>query len=658
MRAVSDPMRHLKSPLTTVALLSFFLASLIAGPAAYAGTEAGLAHACSLLQMRDWPEARKAFLDVLNSDVRCAEASAGVATCDLYAGDVQSAQKRFAELLALSPACAPAHAGLALAAYRSGDADTAIREFRLAAAADPGQSGTYRATIACLEACTGLYQAAANDASAALVLDPTDALAIYVRAACLYASGRAQDALAALPMPPSSGQFRCGIDAQSCLFAPGTRYFADRNLGDDVRLARIGQGALSLAALPTGQAGRENTGEPAAATPEAAPPPGQATGEAGITVISPRTGAVVRGAVEVAVEEGDQARIDYIAVLLDQEFIGISNARPFRVNCDTRHVSDGMREIRVDAYGPDGTVVAHASVNVAVQNGNRTLADSEQSARAAAARVIGRMLVLEADPLLQYQLAGACLRAIGRLPEAASAFETGFSFAPDIPGLRTDLLTTYADMGLLQHLRSHELHALPVRAGRSVALTFDDGPHPIITPFILDLLDRYQAKATFFLVGKQVELYPDLAREIVRRGHVVGIHGYTHTDLRRLSQLGVERELIKARAAVRDACGFRPVLFRPPGGDYNQSVRQATVACGLVAVFWTADITYYPGASSSAIASALLNRAKDGGIILLHNGEDQTPEVLPILLPALLAKGCRLDTLYALTDIQPWSGVQ
>ena len=614
---------------------------------AHADTITKLERACGLLQMRDYPAARDAFFDALNQDSKCAEASAGLATCDLYAGDPGAAQRRFAEIVAVAPRFALAHEGLGLCAYRSGDFAGALREYRLAASAESAPLPGARASVAFLCACLGQYAEAQQAATEALAADPGDALASYVRAASLYATSRPSEALGGFALPRLGGAASPpGIGIASCLFAPGTRYFADNSLADETRFARLEAAGVRVA---SGQPGF-SSGRPSGAA--GGDRPGAAA--AGLTITYPKSGTVVSRTIEVTVEETGKAPVDYIAVLLDQEFAGMSNARPFRVNCDTRHATDGARELRVDAYGPDGSVVAHATASVIVQNGNRTLSDQELAARAAASRVIGRELMMRPDPMLDYQLAGACLQTIGRVGEAANAFEAAFAFRPDLPGIRADLLVAYANMGLLQLNKAHEVHSLPPGSGRSVALTFDDGPHPIVTPFILDLLDQYGAKATFFLVGKQVELYPDLAREIVRRGHIVGVHGYTHTNLRKFDQLGVERELIKARAAIREATGIRAVLFRPPGGNYNQAVRQATATCGFTAVFWDENITSYPGWTGPAITAAMIPRLRDGGIVLLHNGEDETPQTLPLLLPALRAKGCRLDTIYTLTGIKPW----
>jgi len=143
-------------------------------------------------------------------------------------------------------------------------------------------------------------------------------------------------------------------------------------------------------------------------------------------------------------------------------------------------------------------------------------------------------------------------------------------------------------------------------------------------------------------------MYPDLVREIAARGHELGSHSHTHRDLRQLEQLEIEQDLIKSRVAVRQACGKTVTLFRPPGGNYDDKVRQAAAACGFTTVFWNENIGNYPGAPGSEIAGAMASKLACGGIVLLHNGYDETRDALPLLLPNLQKLGIRMDTISAL----------
>ncbi len=149
-------------------------------------------------------------------------------------------------------------------------------------------------------------------------------------------------------------------------------------------------------------------------------------------------------------------------------------------------------------------------------------------------------------------------------------------------------------------------------------------------------------------------MYPELAREIVRRGHEVGSHSYTHANMRHQSTLTVERELVMSRHIIRRATGEFVTLFRPPGGNFDDQVRAATEATGFATVFWTENITSYPGLKGEVILPRMIDRIGRNGIVLLHNGYDETTEVLPLLLPALTQRGLRMDTVSALHPHQPF----
>jgi peptidoglycan/xylan/chitin deacetylase (PgdA/CDA1 family) len=122
---------------------------------------------------------------------------------------------------------------------------------------------------------------------------------------------------------------------------------------------------------------------------------------------------------------------------------------------------------------------------------------------------------------------------------------------------------------------------------RKLAITFDDGPNPAITPKLLDLLDRYNAKATFFLIGRFVRECPELVKETVARGHVVGNHTETHPNLFWLKPTQVQVELRLCHKAIHNAVGTPPKWFRPPFGMRNPWVISAARELGCQTVMWT-----------------------------------------------------------------------
>lgn len=177
------------------------------------------------------------------------------------------------------------------------------------------------------------------------------------------------------------------------------------------------------------------------------------------------------------------------------------------------------------------------------------------------------------------------------------------------------------------------------RGRKSIALTFDDGPHAAYTPQILQILKQEGVKATFFLVGEMAEKYPALVRAEVADGHSVGNHTYHHLSLVKVPTENVAVEIKACGEVLRSITGKAPHLFRPPGGDCDQWVLESAQALGYTSVFWTDDPGDYASPGADVIEQRLLRSVDNGGIILLHDGIRQTIEILPRLLQTLKARG-------------------
>jgi peptidoglycan/xylan/chitin deacetylase (PgdA/CDA1 family) len=160
----------------------------------------------------------------------------------------------------------------------------------------------------------------------------------------------------------------------------------------------------------------------------------------------------------------------------------------------------------------------------------------------------------------------------------------------------------------------------------TMALTFDDGPNPAITPQLLDLLDRHKVHATFFLIGKHVRAFPALAKEIAERGHTVGNHTETHPRLTFLTSRRIDHELDRCDAAIAEATGAVPRWMRPPfgfRGPHLDAVVRRNGGAGVV--MWSAiasDWTPQP-------AERVIERLRSAGgsdIVLLHDGDHKVLE--------------------------------
>jgi len=181
-----------------------------------------------------------------------------------------------------------------------------------------------------------------------------------------------------------------------------------------------------------------------------------------------------------------------------------------------------------------------------------------------------------------------------------------------------------------------------------VSLTFDDGPSPIYTPLILDILKEKGVKASFFVVGKSVEKYPDIARRIVAEGHDIGNHTYSHRDLVPSTRNVVLNQLRKTDLAIEEAAGARTRLFRPPRGIFSNAVRKVVVAEGYKIILWTASSIDWSGASPKAMLARIKLFTRSGGILLFHDSgalirkegasRENTVKALPLIIDYLMDK--------------------
>ncbi len=169
-----------------------------------------------------------------------------------------------------------------------------------------------------------------------------------------------------------------------------------------------------------------------------------------------------------------------------------------------------------------------------------------------------------------------------------------------------------------------EALGLPRRIGDSagVALTFDDGPHPEGTPAVLEALEAADAKGTFFLCGEQVEREPALAAEVAAAGHVVAIHGYRHRNMLRLAPRTFVEDLERGIAAIEDAVGLRPEIYRPPYGIFSYPGMVEVRARGLRSLLWSRWGHDWRAARPPEKIAAEVTRDLDAGdVMLLHDAD-------------------------------------
>ncbi|MCX7796550.1 MAG: polysaccharide deacetylase family protein [bacterium] len=187
---------------------------------------------------------------------------------------------------------------------------------------------------------------------------------------------------------------------------------------------------------------------------------------------------------------------------------------------------------------------------------------------------------------------------------------------------------------------------------KEIAITFDDGPKPIYTPLILEILKRYSVKATFFVVGKKALLYHYFIKDIIDNGHTVGNHTMHHLNLNLLPYSKKEGEILDAQSIISTLSGKRCKYFRPPGGSYDWKVEKVTRDNSLLIVLWTKETGDYfiPQEESKLLLLKAMASLVPGAIIIFHIGVKSTIEVLPEFLSYVKKKGYKIVPLEKLIE--------
>jgi len=189
-----------------------------------------------------------------------------------------------------------------------------------------------------------------------------------------------------------------------------------------------------------------------------------------------------------------------------------------------------------------------------------------------------------------------------------------------------------------------------------VAITFDDGPHPEFTPQVLKLLQRYNAKATFFCIGKEVAKHPDILKEIIAEGHTLGNHTYTHSKgFGFFSTEKIVGELQRTRETIQQLTGLNINLYRPAFGVTNPNISRAVRLLELQPIGWSIRSLDTTDRSKKSVLHRITRQLKQGDIILLHDTSAKTVEVLEQLLLFLQNNKMRSVTVDQLLDIKAYA---
>jgi len=209
--------------------------------------------------------------------------------------------------------------------------------------------------------------------------------------------------------------------------------------------------------------------------------------------------------------------------------------------------------------------------------------------------------------------------------------------------------------GIMAEKREIPVYSVDTQGQKKCALTFDAAWGATRTLSILDILDQYEVKATFFLTNIWMKEYPDLVKEIARRGHELGLHSDTHPNLTQVSADQLEAEIENNRQMLRDIAGIEGKAFRPPFGAYDNRLIKTLKNKGLIPVQWSVDSLDWKNLSAGEMLIILKRDISPGGIVLFHNDGLHTPEVLPVFIEELKKQGYAFSTISELVYPEPYT---
>ncbi len=201
-----------------------------------------------------------------------------------------------------------------------------------------------------------------------------------------------------------------------------------------------------------------------------------------------------------------------------------------------------------------------------------------------------------------------------------------------------------SEVFLLAEARKIPIYSVDTQE-KIVGISFDAAYGSDKTEKILEILDGYNAKATFFLVGFWVDKYPELTKQISDKGHEIGTHSNMHEHMSKMSASDINTDLRVSVKKIEEVTGKKVDLFRPPYGEYDNKLMKESEKLGLFSIQWSVDSLDWKGISANEITTRVVSRIHEGAIVLFHNNSDNILEALPTVLELLSSRGYKFKTI-------------
>jgi len=341
------------------------------------------------------------------------------------------------------------------------------------------------------------------------------------------------------------------------------------------------------------------------------------------------------GRITIKAEISKVKNASMLLFYIDETFKGMTNSYP-SITIDTENYSNGLHDIRIDAIDRDNNIISSTYYTIDIFN--KTTApiffDDDEMWKI----LWDYIQVKTGQDSINYLLA-VCAAKTKDFTTHQIALERCVATNPEYKDAKSILKTNY-----FKSKGKKSVYSAPNKTRKRVAITFDDGPTKT-TPELLDILDQYGAKGTFFIVGKMAEKNPDVIVSMAKGGHQVALHSENHVNLTRLDYLSLQKEVLQGYCAIKTS-GITPSLYlRPPGGNINETINKLADDYGINTIMWTKNTTHLQQSSPEEMAEYCYNSLKPGYIYLLHNNEQVTTKALPLILSYFKEQGYECVTL-------------